>query len=275
MLKAFFNEQDDVLERLQSNPLHAYLDAFASALVEDAYAASTVRSKLLWVAELGWWLQEEPLPAAQLSEHTVDRYLKELRRRGRLRRGQASTLLRFVGYLQGQGIIPRPDPVCDTSPRAELERHYERYLRSERGLTTATVVNYLPVAHRFLVQHFGDGPLRLEQLCGADIAPFVLAQARCQGAKRAQLMVSALRSFLRFLFQAAKIEVDLAACCCAKHRGLALVVHTQIPDTTHVYAEFDLEMKAKALEKCDVSGDTVPENHWADDASLMAFLQSL
>jgi site-specific recombinase XerD len=212
MLKAFFNKQDDILERFQSNPLHAYLDAFATALIEDAYAASTVRSKLLWVAELGWWLQEEPLTATPLGEHTVERYLKELRRRGRLRRGQASTLFRFVAYLQGQGIIPRPDPACDTSPRAELERRYERYLRTERGLTTATVVNYLPVAHRFLVEHFGDGSLRLEQLRGADIPPFVLARARCQSLKRAQLMVSALRSFLRFLFQEAKIAVDLAAC---------------------------------------------------------------
>jgi site-specific recombinase XerD len=212
MLKAFFKEQDDFLERLQSNPLHAYLDALTTALLEDASATSTVRSKLFWVAELGWWLQKESLTAAQLSEHIIDRYLKELRRRGRLRRGQASTLLRFVGYLQGQGIIPRPEPVCDLSPRAALERQYERYLRAERGLTTATVVNYLPVAHRFLVQHFGDGSLRLEQLRGADIAPFVLAQARCQGVKRAQLMVSALRSFLRCLFQEAKIEVALAAC---------------------------------------------------------------
>ena len=46
-------------------------------------------------------------------------------------------------------------------------------------------------------------------------------------------------------------------------------------DTTHVYAEFDLEMKAKALAKCELTGDTIPAKHWATDASLMAFLQSL
>ena len=46
-------------------------------------------------------------------------------------------------------------------------------------------------------------------------------------------------------------------------------------DTTHVYAEFDLEMKAKALAKCELAGDTIPAKHWATDASLMAFLQSL
>jgi len=46
-------------------------------------------------------------------------------------------------------------------------------------------------------------------------------------------------------------------------------------NTTQVYAEFDLEMKAKALAKCDLTGDTIPVKHWANDASLMAFLQSL
>jgi hypothetical protein len=34
-------------------------------------------------------------------------------------------------------------------------------------------------------------------------------------------------------------------------------------------------MKAKALAKCDVTGDTIPVKSWAIDASLMAFLQSL
>ncbi|MGB5569927.1 MAG: site-specific integrase [Sedimenticolaceae bacterium] len=211
MLKKFF-KQGDFLERLQSNPLHAYLDTFATALVEDAYASSTVRSKLRWVVEFGWWLQEEQLTAAQLSEHIIDRFLEELRRLGRLKRGQRPTILRFVAYLQSQGIIPLPEPVCDTSPQAELERQYERYLRTERGLTTATVVNYRPVAHGFLVHHFGEGPLRLEELTGSDISTYVLTHARCQGAKRAQLLVTALRSFFRFLLREAKIQVDLAAC---------------------------------------------------------------
>jgi len=46
-------------------------------------------------------------------------------------------------------------------------------------------------------------------------------------------------------------------------------------NTTHVYAEFDLEMKAKALAKCELTDDAIPGQHWATDASLLAFLQSL
>jgi site-specific recombinase XerD len=44
-------------------------------------------------------------------------------------------------------------------------------------------------------------------------------------------------------------------------------------DTTNVYAEIDLDMKSRALSKCEVNGsETKP---WREDANLMAFLKSL
>jgi site-specific recombinase XerD len=46
-------------------------------------------------------------------------------------------------------------------------------------------------------------------------------------------------------------------------------------NTTKVYAELDLEMKAKALATCEIAADTTPTAHWKDNASLMAFLQSI
>jgi len=45
--------------------------------------------------------------------------------------------------------------------------------------------------------------------------------------------------------------------------------------TTMVYAELDLEMKAKALSTCKLTEETISTVHWSDDASLMSFLQSL
>ena len=44
--------------------------------------------------------------------------------------------------------------------------------------------------------------------------------------------------------------------------------------TTNVYAEVDLEMKAKALANCEVAGgkEGVP---WKEDAGLMEFLRAL
>ena len=45
-------------------------------------------------------------------------------------------------------------------------------------------------------------------------------------------------------------------------------------ETTNVYAEVDLEMKAKALALCDIGGPARPRR-WRDNTGLMAFLRSL
>lgn len=45
-------------------------------------------------------------------------------------------------------------------------------------------------------------------------------------------------------------------------------------NTTNIYAEVDLEMKAKALATCQVAMSK-PTKPWREDAGLMAFLQSL
>jgi len=46
-------------------------------------------------------------------------------------------------------------------------------------------------------------------------------------------------------------------------------------DTTNIYAEIDLEMKAKALAKFEVATENQPKQHWREDQSLMKFLQNL
>jgi site-specific recombinase XerD len=46
-------------------------------------------------------------------------------------------------------------------------------------------------------------------------------------------------------------------------------------NTTNVYAEIDLEMKAKALAKCQVADPVKCNRRWREDPELMAFLHSL
>jgi|SRR5579863_938161 len=45
-------------------------------------------------------------------------------------------------------------------------------------------------------------------------------------------------------------------------------------NTTNIYAEVDLEMKAKALATCEVRGRS-PQTHWKNDVTLMQFLRNL
>ena len=45
-------------------------------------------------------------------------------------------------------------------------------------------------------------------------------------------------------------------------------------NTTNIYAEVDLEMKAKALATCEVAA-AKPTKRWREDAGLMSFLRTL
>ncbi|KKX46919.1 hypothetical protein L950_0229335 [Sphingobacterium sp. IITKGP-BTPF85] len=45
-------------------------------------------------------------------------------------------------------------------------------------------------------------------------------------------------------------------------------------NTTNIYAEIDIEMKAKALSACEVSVDN-KRTHWKNNDDLMNFLNNL
>ncbi|MDE0416280.1 MAG: tyrosine-type recombinase/integrase [bacterium] len=46
-------------------------------------------------------------------------------------------------------------------------------------------------------------------------------------------------------------------------------------DTTNIYAEIDLEMKARALALCDAAAETATDRSWKTNKGLMAFLNAL
>jgi integrase/recombinase XerD len=46
-------------------------------------------------------------------------------------------------------------------------------------------------------------------------------------------------------------------------------------DTTNIYAEADMEIKAKALAACDPGTGSKKAARWRDDPKLMEFLRSL
>jgi site-specific recombinase XerD len=46
-------------------------------------------------------------------------------------------------------------------------------------------------------------------------------------------------------------------------------------DTTNIYAEIDLETKAKALARCEITDGTQPRKSWLKEPDLMKFLKSL
>jgi len=191
-------------------PLSSLIEGFSTLLASQGYARSTAKEKLRLVVDLSRWLGRRKLGVADLDEQRVNHFLTDRRRR-RVRRGSAATCRMLLGYLRRLGSIPSSHGTFDDTPLNCMGRDFEQYLASERGLTPATLANYLPTVRRFLTERFSTGALRLDELSPQDINRFILRHAQRMSRSRAQLMVTALRSFLRFLRQRGDIATDLAS----------------------------------------------------------------
>ena len=200
-----------VSEQSRKGVLGTHLKTFMSDTAALGYSPSTMRTQLQLLKNLIKWVQENDLIISNIDESITDRFLSESGRKGAVRRGDNKTLHRFLGHLRKEGAISPPKPTFNDSPLSHLKGQYENYLLKERGLSTATGSGYWPYIQRFLLERFGNKPMRFCALCPQDIDSFLLRHAPERTARVAQLMVSALRSFLRFLFRYGETKCDLSA----------------------------------------------------------------
>jgi site-specific recombinase XerC len=114
--------------------------------------------------------------------------------------------------LRDEDLIPvEKVSVPESTPVDRCTQAYAQHLREAQALAEATILNYVPFIHTFLKRLFGDGPVALSHLCASDVVQFVEHQAPRLHRKRAKLMTSALRSFLKYARYRGEVVLDLAA----------------------------------------------------------------
>lgn len=196
---------------LHVGPLSPYIDTFAQLLLEQGYANWTIIDKLRVLAKFSQWLECRQLDVGALDEQQVTAFIHQLHQRERRTyHGDHTTLRMFLEHLRSCGILTIPAPKVEENTLALLERDFAQYLREQRGLSAATLHNYLPFARCFLSERFGQGAVALKQLSATDVTEFVLRHAPRLSPACAKLMVTALRSFFRFLHQRGELDTDLA-----------------------------------------------------------------
>jgi integrase/recombinase XerD len=201
---------DVVLSQPLEGPLSAHILGFAKRVRDEGYAFYSRRRQVLLAARFSRWLGIQSVGVDHISSKHPDRYLRA--RYVQSHRSDAATLRQFMAYLVHRGVVPvEKNPPRQLTP-VELTGHaFEKYLRSERSLAETTIINYLPFVNKFLTERFGDGPVTLRRLDASDIVQFVQRQAQRLHVKRAKLLTTALRSFLRFARYRGDIAPDLAA----------------------------------------------------------------
>ena len=195
-------------KQIQGNPLEFHLRAFATSLLESGYQKRTIQDKLYLLTALGWWFGRRKRVILQLDERLVEAFAKYKRRTHPL---DLPTLRQFVDHLRKRDVIPHRALIPDRSPLTDIVSAYEQYLQQERGLVPRTIRDHQFYVRKFLVERFGKEPLVLEEIQAPDISGFILRHCRGLSIGRARWIMTALRSFFRFLFQNGSLSSDLAA----------------------------------------------------------------
>ena len=198
-----------LLQRARVGPLAPYLDAYLKHVEQEGFLPSSAPMQVYAIARFSNWLHGRQLAVRQIDEATVERFLE--RDPSIVHSGESAPLHRLLAMLRQLGVTTSKAPEPRTCQQL-LTDEYHHYLVRERGLAESTLENYVSFAEQFLSNRFGSGGLSLSELTATDVTGFVQGRAHQLSPGRAKLLVTALRSFLRYLHHQGKIPADLARC---------------------------------------------------------------
>jgi integrase/recombinase XerD len=193
-------------------PLAPFADGIEGVLSAQGYLDESVRALMTLVAELSWWLDERDLATGDLNGKVVEAFFAAGGgRRGRRR--SSRSLEQLVGYLRALGAVA-PEIVARigrTEAEAELLEAFSGWCVAQRGLTRTTTDQYVCRVAAFLRIWRPDDDVAVGDLDGRAVLNTVRAASEVMAAPSLRCMVTALRSFLRFLHVTGKVSVPLVA----------------------------------------------------------------
>jgi site-specific recombinase XerC len=133
------------------------------------------------------------------------------------------------------------------TPVERCAQNFERYLREERVLAEATIVNYVPFVGAFLKERFGTGPVKLSSLRAGDVVSFVRRQASRLHLKRAKLLTTALRSFFQYARYRGEIRFELAT-------AVPCVANWSMPSIPRGIAPDQVRRLLSQIDRCTAVG---------------------
>jgi hypothetical protein len=234
----FFNDRTDprTIEALKCEPLAVPLETYARQLHEKGCVVQSGALQLRLLGCFNGWLSRRKLGSQDVDTAVIAQFLRG--RAPSVRRGDSAALSRLLTILQpnrSTTVAPPPSAV-----EIALEQ-FQQYLRQERSLTESTVINYTPTVRAFLLERFPEDSVDCQQITAGEITAFVAAQAAVITSKRAPLVVTSLRSFLRYLFHRGIVATDLATC----------VPTIATWSLSHVPRFLPAEQIQKILDSCD------------------------
>jgi integrase/recombinase XerD len=191
--------------------LEPYAGGFGAELTALGYAPLSAANQLRVMAHLSRWLGQEGLTPQELTPERAEAFLSSRRALGYTCWLSERGLTPLLSYLRRLGVAPTPVFQPPGTPAGILVEDYRCYLVRERGLVATTVAQYGETARLFLsrcVNHTGE--LELEAVTAAEVTEFVMRECPTRSVGTAKLLVTGLRSLLRFLHIEGYTAISLA-----------------------------------------------------------------
>jgi integrase/recombinase XerD len=209
MLTNYFRKptQAALIRRSSAAP---YLDGFVAAMIDAGYHPPTIQCHLRAAAHVSHWLQRRGRTLADLDEGRVSEFKRHLpvckcagydyvwERHGR-------GALLFLRHLRKIAVLATP--ALRTTPHAPLFVGFCHWMKQHRGARDATLSAYGRIILDAL-QTLGEDARRFD---AAGLRAFVLDRANQHGRSKAKLVVTTLRTFVRYLIAQGLCPVGLDA----------------------------------------------------------------
>jgi integrase/recombinase XerD len=193
-------------------PLSPYLRSFAKSLSQQGYTRKYLRRHVMLVACFSQWLKRRRVCSRRITSEHWSQYLRFRHRQRQANAGDFAALKHLIAFMRARRVMSARK--ISTPPLTSAQRHaraYAQYLRRDRALAKATIINYVPFIREFLNDRFGAGEVKLSHLSAAEVVRFVQSRAPRLHGKRVKLMTTALRSFLQYARLRGAVKLDLAA----------------------------------------------------------------
>jgi integrase/recombinase XerD len=241
MLSEYFDSAVRICA-LRAGPAGAFFEGFARALSQAGYAEITARRHLRAAEHFIYWADRQGLAARTLTERSLERFGRHLRRCRCPRYGHTHRVevlygaRLFLRHLQEAGLIA-VTAVERTAHDPALLMAFREWMRQQRGTCERTLDNYA-IHIRELLRRLGEEPERFD---ARSLRHFVLEASRASGWATAKKCTTALRMFLRFLIAEGRCasELEAAIPILAHWRLAALPRYLQAEDVERLIGSCD------------------------------------
>ena len=243
MLDKIYKDSRTIKE-LREGPIGNYIEDLARHYISHGYKAKNIKARFGVISGFNRWLVKNNLALTDLNEETLNTFIASRLKRTNtfITSGGHAALERLLAELRQDGLIPNCE-VNRTQPQSTNTwlQSYSEYLVQEKGLSLSTVTRYTNDASNFLLHYALNNAADLNHLSAQMILDYVQSLPNRYSTKHSQVVVSALRSFFRFLFIHSVIEQDLA------------VALPSIPSwrAAHLPEFLTTSQTSKLLETCD------------------------